>query len=163
MDVYEIIGTEQNITWWQMSIRAVIVFLFMVLLIRIGGKRAFAQWSAMDIVLSIIIGSVLSRAVTGNAPFFSTLIAGLVLVLLHRFVAVLAFKQSGVGTWVKGDFNCLIENGNINHNMMEQKQVTRHDLEEAVRLNGLQHIDDVKTAYLERNGKISIIPKENKE
>lgn len=68
--IYQIIGAENDIKWWQMAIRAFIVFLVAIVLIRIGNKRIFGKYSSFDIVLGIILGSILSRAITGNLLFF---------------------------------------------------------------------------------------------
>lgn len=65
-----IIGPDSNaINWWQMCIRGVLIFCIALLLVRVGDRRIFNKNAAFDIVLSIILGSVLSRAITGNAPF----------------------------------------------------------------------------------------------
>ena len=162
MNLTDILGDDRLLEWWQMAIRAVIVFFVMIIYIRVGGKRAFAEWGALDIVLSVIIGSVLSRAITGNSPFFPTLVAGLVLVALHRLIALIAFHSNTIGPWVKGNPNCLVKDGEFNKKIMQQKQITKHDLEEAMRLNGMISLDEIDSAYLERNGRISIIPKNKK-
>ena len=76
-------GTPMEITWWQMAIRAVIIFLYGVILLRVAGQRAFGQQSALDIILTVLIGSNLSRAMTGGAPFLPTMAASATLTLLY--------------------------------------------------------------------------------
>ncbi|MGV3589945.1 MAG: DUF421 domain-containing protein [Adhaeribacter sp.] len=157
----EIIGPDSNaITWWQMSIRGIIIFLFTLLTIRFGDKRLFGKSAAFDIALGIILGSILSRGITGNAPFLPVLITSFVLVQLHRFLAYLACYTS-IGNFIKGKPYQLIKNGEVQHHQLNQSKITQHDLEEAMRLSGkTTNLANVESAYLERNGSISIINKE---
>ena len=92
-ELENVFGKEGELEWWQMALRAAIVFLIMVVIVRLGGHRAFAEWSAFDIVVSIMLGSILSRAITGNAPFLGTLVAGFVLILCHRLVGLASQKS----------------------------------------------------------------------
>lgn len=160
MIVRDIIGPDSDaITWWQMSVRGVIVFLFAIALIRMGDKRIFGKSTALDIVLGIILGSNLSRAITANAPFFPTLITSAIMVLVHWLLAKFAY-HSKAGSLVKGHEQQLVEDGQFKHEEMKKHQITEHDVYEAMRLEGkCLHIEEVKAAFLERNGSISIITK----
>src|SRR5688500_11455069 len=71
-DLHDLIGPDSAaITWWQMSVRAVIVFAFGILLVRLSGKRTFGKLSAFDIVLAIVVGSNLSRALHRQRPILA--------------------------------------------------------------------------------------------
>ncbi|WP_051621993.1 DUF421 domain-containing protein [Acidocella facilis] len=74
-----------RILWWQMSLRAVIVLVYGLAAIRLLGRRAFGRQSPLDIVIviAIVIGSSLSRALTGNAKLIDTLVATTVFLLLY--------------------------------------------------------------------------------
>lgn len=85
---------DETLTWWQMSFRAVGVFFAALLIIRIGNHRIFGKNTAFDIVLGVIYGSVLSRAITGNAPFWPTIAAAFTLVMLHKGLASLAYHTN---------------------------------------------------------------------
>jgi len=151
----------QGLSWWQMSIRAVIVFIVALVIVRVGNSRIFGKNTAFDIVLGIIYGSVLSRAITGNSPFFPTLVAALVLVLLHRFLAVVAFHTNfGFGNWIKGKPSVLIMNGEVQWDALRKNSITVNDLKESVRKSGCEaDLEKIDMAYLERSGDISIIQK----
>ena len=69
----DVFGSTVGITWWQECARAALIFCYGLLLVRLAGRRIFATWSALDIVVAIVTGSTLSRALTGNAPLFGTL------------------------------------------------------------------------------------------
>lgn len=157
---HDIIGPDSTaIKWWQMSVRGVVIFMFTLLLIRFGDNRIFGKNAAFDIALGVILGSVLSRGITGNAPFLPVLITSLVLVLLHQFMAYLACHSS-IGNFIKGKSYQLIRNGELLHEQMNHNKVTQHDLEEAMRTSGkTTKLEDVQDAFLERNGSISVIVK----
>ena len=156
--LYQFIGTdEETILWWQMIIRATIVFIIALIMIRIGGKRIFGKHSAFDIVLGIVLGSILGRAITGNAPFLSSIIAGFTLVALHWLLAFLSYRLNFLGQYIKGNFQCLVENGEINWDTMRKNNITENDLMEAVRMHGNgASISKVKSAYYERSGDITV-------
>ncbi|RAU84480.1 DUF421 domain-containing protein [Pontibacter arcticus] len=145
-----------------MAMRAVVVFMAALALIRLGSHRIFGKNTAFDIVLGIIYGSVLSRAITGNSPFWPTIAAALTLVLLHKLLAILAFKtNSGFGNLIKGKSQELVKDGQLQWDVMRSNSVTENDILEALRHAGHQpDISTIAVACLERNGDISIICKE---
>lgn len=156
---------EETLNWWQMSARAVVVFFAALLIIRIGNHRIFGKNSAFDIVLGIIYGSILSRAITGNSPFWPTLVAAFVLVMLHKLLASFAFyTNSGVSDFIKGASKTLVKDGELQKGAMAENSITENDLTEAVRSSGSYGgIERIKYAYLERSGKISVILKNEEE
>ncbi|WP_299825324.1 YetF domain-containing protein [uncultured Pontibacter sp.] len=153
---------EGTLNWWQMSLRAVGVFFAALAIMRIGSHRIFGKNTAFDIVLGIIYGSILSRAITGNAPFWPTLAAALTLVLLHKLLATVAFNtENGFGNIIKGKPQELVKDGEVRWEVMRSNSVTENDLLEAMRNSGHRpEISAIHKAYLERNGDISIICKE---
>ncbi|MCX2738651.1 DUF421 domain-containing protein [Pontibacter anaerobius] len=148
-----------------MSARAVGVFFAALLIIRIGNHRIFGKNSAFDIVLGIIYGSILSRTITGNSPFWPTIAAAFVLVMLHKLLASFAFHTHfGLGAFIKGRPKALVKDGKMQRKAMEESSVTENDLKEAVRSSGTHAgVDRIQHAYLERSGKISIILKNDDE
>src|SRR5947208_12939948 len=85
----------------QMCVRAVIMLVFGIACIRVAGRRTFAQASPLDIIVAIVVGSNLSRAMTGKAPFVASLTATLLLVILHRVLALAALRWNLLAGWVK--------------------------------------------------------------
>jgi uncharacterized membrane protein YcaP (DUF421 family) len=149
---------------WQMCLRALIVFVAALVITRLAHKRFLSKMTAFDAILAFILGSTLSRAINGSAPFFPTLLAGLLLVLLHRACAVLAFHFESFGALIKGKPCALIRDGEMLPESLRAKTITPSDLLEELRLNGsLDKIEKVKEATMERSGQISIIPRKHQE
>jgi uncharacterized membrane protein YcaP (DUF421 family) len=155
------LGVEpKDLTFVQISLRGIIVFLATMIMVRLGHKRSLAHKTPFDAVLLVILASVLSRAVNGSAAFFATLGGGVVLVLLHRLFAFLAFYSHGFGILVKGRPDTIVRDGQRDLGMMWRNHVSTHDLDEDMRLS--VHTDDlssVRVARVERSGDISFIQK----
>ncbi len=143
----------------QMVLRTVVIYLFTLTIVRIGSKRFLSKATAFDVIVSIMLGSIMSRAINGSAPFFPTLGAGVILLGLHWVFAFLAFRTDWFGALVKGSPTLLIKDGEIQREGMRQGSITQNDLIEALRQQTNQTDPaKVQRAYLERSGKISVIP-----
>jgi uncharacterized membrane protein YcaP (DUF421 family) len=150
----------KDLTFVQISLRGVIVFLATLIMMRLGHKRSLAHRTPFDAILLVIVASVLSRAINGSAAFFGSIGGGVVLVLLHRLFAYLAFYSHGFGILVKGKPDVIVREGQCDRRMMRRNHVSMHDLEEDMRLNAhLNDLSRVRLARVERSGEISFIQK----
>jgi uncharacterized membrane protein YcaP (DUF421 family) len=161
LEIFLGLGVEpKDLTFVQISVRGIIVFLATLIMVRLGHKRPLAQKTPFDAILLVILASVLSRAINGSAAFFATLGGGVVLVLLHRLFAYLAFYSHGFGILVKGEPDVIVRDGERDFGVMRRNHVSIHDLDEDMRLSA--HTDDLSTiraARVERSGDISFIKK----
>src|SRR5215475_15566243 len=130
------IGTEpKTLTFLQVSVRGVIVFVGTLIMVRLGSKRSLAEKTAFDAVFVVIIGSMLARAINGSEAFFPTLGAGFVLVSLHRLIGFAAYYSHPFGILVKGKPVVLVEDGKVHPKTMLREHISKHDLEEDMRLD----------------------------
>jgi uncharacterized membrane protein YcaP (DUF421 family) len=141
----------------QVSLRAVVVFAVGFAYVRVAGKRIFGKWGALDIILAVIIGSNLSRAITGGAPFVATIFATGVLVLLHAALVYGAVWFRPLGGWLKGRATHLVRDGVIDIHAMRRHAIGDGDLQQALRAAGQIDLSDVQDVFLERNGDLSVI------
>ena len=159
-EFYQFIGEGKELNPLQMAIRALIVFLITLVLIRFSGRRTFGMLSPFDNVIGVLLGAILSRAVIGASPFLSTIIAAFVIVFLHRFFAWIALYNDVFGSLIKGNAKIIYKDEKIIRNNMKRFFITDKDLIEEIRLQGnVESLDEIKSAYVERDGKISIIKK----
>lgn len=154
-----LLGLEaEDLTITQMVLRAVIVYGAALLMVRLGEKRFLGKSTAFDVILGIILGSVVSRAITGSSPFFPTLAAGFVLVGLHWLFAVIAFRSDRFATLIKGSPRTLVENGEVLWEAMRKSNIGSNDLMGALRTQArISEVGQVQVARLERSGDISVI------
>jgi uncharacterized membrane protein YcaP (DUF421 family) len=138
-------------------LRALAVYLFALAAVRLGSKRFLSQASAFDVVVAIMLGSIMSRAVSGS-PFWPTVLSGVVLIAAHWLLAALAWRVDWLGPLVKGRPRLLVREGRVDREAMRQAGVSEQDLEQAVRLQaGEPDLSRVRQARLERDGSISIV------
>jgi uncharacterized membrane protein YcaP (DUF421 family) len=151
---------SHTITAGQMAARTIVVFFAALALLRFSGMRTFGGSTAFDMVVKIMLGAVLSRAVVAASPFWGTLLAGLVLVTLHRVLAWAAFRSKLVGWLVKGEAEVLVENGQSRPDVLRRHGITEADLLESLHDNAnLASPEQAQTIRLERNGTISVVKK----
>ena len=146
----------------QLCARAVILFGLGVIYIRIAGRRTFSQASPLDIVVAIIVGSNLSRIMIGNTPFIGGLAATLVLVIIHRALAMATLRWNLLARWVKFAPIMLVRNGRIDGDAMTRCALSQEDLLEGLRMEQVETPADVHLAIMESGGKISVVPKRSK-
>jgi uncharacterized membrane protein YcaP (DUF421 family) len=151
-----IFGGGQHIGIGQECARAVVVLLYGLVLVR-AGRRVFGKWSAIDIVVSVILGSNLSRALTGNAPFLGTLIASTLLLALHWLLVAAAARWRIVSRIVEGAPVTLARDGRVLHGARIRHAVTEADLHEALRQSGLTDAAGTRLITLEPSGKITVL------
>jgi uncharacterized membrane protein YcaP (DUF421 family) len=141
----------------QIAARSAVIFLGGLAIARLGKSRLIARVTALDIILGFILGSLLSRGITGHASISGTLVASATLVFIHWMLTFAACRWHRLGTIIKGHSFVLVKDGQVHERAMLHSHISPHDLEEAVRLKGLETIDDVHLAFKERNGEISVI------
>ncbi len=133
----------KDLTFLQVSIRGIVVFIAALVMVRLSSKRSLAEKTAFDAVLVVIIGSMLARVINGSEAFFPTLGTG----FSHAF-----------GFLVKGTPAVLVENGRLERKNMFWNHISEHDLEEDMRLEAkTEDLSKIKVARVERSGDISFI------
>jgi uncharacterized membrane protein YcaP (DUF421 family) len=141
----------------QMALRAVVVYGVTLFIVRLGKKRFMGRSTAFDVILGVMLGSIASRVVTGNAPFLPALVAIAVLVAVHWIFSAIAFRSHAFGVAIKGEPRALVRDGEIDWKAMRAAHLTERDLWEELRRHSLSDLDPVGEACLERNGDISIV------
>ena len=150
----------EDLTVPQIALRATFVFLVWLAIVRMADRRLLGKYSAFDVVLAVMLGSVLSRAINGAAPLWGTLAAAAVLVAMHWVISLLSFYWHAFGHVVKGLPRTLIVDGKVYEDELRRNFITNHDLCEMLRLQGrIADPSEAKLATLERNGQISAIPR----
>jgi uncharacterized membrane protein YcaP (DUF421 family) len=154
-------GKATELTLLQTSLRGFIIFIIGLALVRIGDRRSLAEKTAFDAIFIVLIGSMLSRAINGAAPFFTTIGAGIALMIIHRAFAFGACKSHWFGKLIKGQPVTLVRNGEIDWRRMKHSLVSKHDFEEDLRLDAkTEDVSTIQLARLERSGDISFIKRE---
>ena len=157
MTLLDVFGVTHHIEWWQEIPRAIVIFVFGLILLRLSGKRTFARFSALDVIMSVIVGSSLSRALTGAAPLGGTLLAMSLLSFLHWLLARLASRSSGFARLIEGRAAILGQSGAVSHALMRRHNISDTDMEEALRKKGVSEVRETRQITLEPSGTITVL------
>ncbi|HEX5416501.1 MAG TPA: YetF domain-containing protein, partial [Chloroflexota bacterium] len=117
-------------------VRTILIYAFTLFIVRVGSKRLLSEATAFDFIVGIMLGSIMSRAISGSAAFIPTLVSGAVLVGVHWLLAMLAERTDWVGSLVKGNPVLLIRDGKVNWPGMSRSLLSIRDLHEALREQG---------------------------
>lgn len=147
----------EDISFAQMLARAVVVLVVGFALVRFSTPRIFSKATPIDIVLAVVIGSNLSRTLTGNAPFLPVIAATVALVVLHAVITHLAVRWRPLGTFIKGEACVLARDGDLDWHQLHRCAVGERDLLAAVRSAGGTEISQIKLATVERGGDIEVV------
>ena len=156
----DIFGIQNNLSTAQEAARAVLIFTYGLVLLRLCGPRMFGHWSALDIVISIMVGSALARAMTGSAPLIGTMAAAAVMASLHVALAHCVARNNRLAHIVEGEARVLIDHGRIDHDARRRSKISEADLREALREHGIDgeaKAGNVKRMTLEPSGKLSVV------
>jgi len=156
-----IFGSEHALSIGQECVRAVVIFFYGLVLLRLSGRRTFADWSALDVVLSIVIGSSLSRALTGSAPLPGTLLACAVLASLHVAMAHGVARSKRFSRMVEGGPIEVGRDGSVDQGVRKRHMISLGDLMEALRKKGIEDVSETKRIVLEASGEITVIKSES--
>ncbi len=134
-----------------------VVYFVGLVIVRLGKSRLISRATSLDVILGFILGSLLSRGITGHASISGTAVASAAIVLLHWFFTALACRSHKFGTLMKGHDRLLVQDGRIIEENMRKSSLSVHDLREELRLKGVEELSQVKRAFKERNGEVSVI------
>ena len=155
-------GQPKELTLFQLCLRGLIVFILGLAMMRIGDRRSLSEKTGFDTMFLVLTGAVLARAVNGSAAFLTTIGCAFFLMLVHRLFAFIACRSHAFGKLIKGAEKKLVTDGEVDWKAMRRNMVSKHDLEEDLRLTAAtDDIEKIKAARLERSGDISFIKKES--
>lgn len=142
--------------------RSLAVYAFMLVAIRLTGKKELSQLNMIDVVLILLISNAVQNAMVGSdVSLLGGLVAAGVLFLLNYILKKLIFKNKKIRDLVLQHPEILIHNGKLNFDKLSHLGISDEELTEAMREHGVEHFKDVKLAIFEVDGNISIISGEH--
>lgn len=152
--------SSDSISTLQMLARGFVVFVIGITLVRIGKRRFVSKMTAFDFILAIMIGSLLSRAITQEKYFLEILAVSTFLILLHNLISFISAQSNKSSELIKGKVRLFISNGEINRKALKKADLTEKDLIQALRLStNTTDLDKVEECRMERNGELSFVLK----
>jgi uncharacterized membrane protein YcaP (DUF421 family) len=149
-----------SVAWWELIVRGVIVYVFLLVMLRISGKRQVGQLAPFDLVLLLVLSNAVQNSMNaGDNSLVGGLISAATLIGANYLVGLATYRSKTLEAIVEGRPQLLIHNGRVFEEEMARAKLTHHELIAALRRAGCEHADDVHTAVLENNGAISVVPR----
>lgn len=150
---------DLSLPWWEFICRAVIVYVALMVMVRLSGKRTVGQFTPFDLLVVMLLSESVSNALNGeDGSVLGGLILASTLVLLNVLVAYASSHSAKVEQITEGTPVLVGRDGVIFHDVLKRERVGIGDLECALRQADCQ-LDDLKCAFLETDGNFSIMKK----
>lgn len=144
-------------------IRTVMLYFFIIIAVRLMGKRQLSELQPSELVITLIIADIASLPMENtDKPMISGIIPMLILVACEIVISVFMMKNSFFRKLICGSPVTIIENGNIKRDNMARLRLTTEDLYIQLRQQGIFSISDIEYCIVETNGKLSVLLKPEK-
>jgi uncharacterized membrane protein YcaP (DUF421 family) len=141
-------------------VRSLVVYLFLVVALRVAGKREIAQLNSFDFVVLLLLSNTVQNAVIGNDNSVTGgLIGAVALLVANHAVVKFFYRHPELEARFEGRPGLLIRNGRMNRALMAKELITEVELADAAHKQGIASLADVKTAEMDPDGELFFIPK----
>jgi len=149
---------DMNVPWWEFVLRGVVVYVFLLVFLRLTGKRQTGQTAPFDLVLLLILSNAVQNSMNaGDNSLVGGLISAATLIGCHVVLAQLTFRFAWMERLIDGSPQVLVQQGQVNADLMRQELLSKDDLEAALRASGCLHLHEVERATIETNGQITVV------
>jgi uncharacterized membrane protein YcaP (DUF421 family) len=148
---------SEQLGYGHMAARAALMYILLIIIVRSAKKRFLSNATAFDFILTVMIGAIAARAMTGGAPFFPAMLGVVVMVAIHWMISWAARGSLAISHLIKGYDTLLIKDGQVLKKPLANAHMSRDDLDEDLREKGVSKPSEVKEARLERSGRLSVL------
>lgn len=143
----------------EVVLRTAVVYLFLVVVLRLTGKREVGQMSILELIVILIISDAVQNSMVGeNSTLWGGLVAVLTLLAMDFGLKALSSRSRRVRKVVEGEPRLLVRDGRLLDKALREEGVEPDEVRAAVRAQGIARVEDVRLAVLETDGTISVIP-----
>jgi uncharacterized membrane protein YcaP (DUF421 family) len=151
---------QPAVPWLELVLRALVVYVFLIVALRLTGKRQVGQLAPFDLVLLLVLSNAVQNSMNaGDNSLAGGLVSAATLVGINYAVGYATDRSKRLEALVEGRPELLVHNGKVYAELLAAAGLTRHELNAALRRNGCASVEDVHTAILETNGAISVTPR----
>jgi uncharacterized membrane protein YcaP (DUF421 family) len=141
-------------------IRTFAVYAFLLVGLRLAGKRELGQLNPFDLVVLLLLSNTVQNAIIGNDNSLAGGVLGATALLVINWIVVrYLYTHPTVARWLEGDADVLIEKGTLHEARMKRELITRDELEAAARRQGIEGLHQVETCRLEVGGALTFVPR----
>ena len=152
------LGDKPPLFLLEVAFRTLIIFSYTLVLLRWMGKRGMGQLTPFEFAIIVGLGSAVGDPMFyDDVPLIHTMLVIAIIIGLQHFLSWITEKNETIESWVEGEAVCLIEDGTINMQTLESERLSQSELFDSLRTQGIVHLGQVRAAFLERSGKVSVI------
>jgi uncharacterized membrane protein YcaP (DUF421 family) len=149
-----------GVPWEEKILRTIGVYVFLLVGLRLAGKRELGQLNPFDLVVLLVLSNTLQNAIIGNDNSLSGGIFGAAILLgLNYLVVRFLYRHPALDRLIEGDPAVLIRRGQVLDHRLQRELITKEQLEAAARRQGIDSLDNVDTCRLETGGALTFIPR----
>ncbi|MBW8463667.1 DUF421 domain-containing protein [Acidovorax sp.] len=149
---------DMNVPWWEFVLRGVVVYVFLLVFLRLTGKRQTGQYAPFDLVLLLILSNAVQNSMNaGDNSLVGGLVSTATLIGCHVVLAQLTFRYAWMERLIDGSPQVLVQQGQVDTDLMRKELLSTDDLEAALRASGCLHLHEVERATIETNGQITVV------
>jgi uncharacterized membrane protein YcaP (DUF421 family) len=138
-------------------LRSIAVYLFLVLALRLAGKRELAQLNSLDLVVLLLLSNTVQNAIIGaDNSLVGGLLGATVLLTANYAIVRLGFQHPAVARTLEGTPTVLVQKGSTLDGNLRRYLITREELMAAVRRQGARNLEDIDVVVLEANGALTV-------
>jgi len=142
------------------ALRAFGVYVLMLVVIRLSGKRTIGNFSAFDLLVALMLGEIVDEIIYGDVTFLQGTVAIVSIAAAQQLNAWLSYFGHGFDRVLEGTPTVLVRDGKFQHIGMRRERMNEHDVLEELRLSGIDDVRQVKLAVMENDGEVSVIRQE---
>lgn len=147
-----------SVPWWEFVLRGVVVYVFLLIFLRLTGKRQTGQYAPFDLVLLLILSNAVQNSMNaGDNSLVGGLISAVTLLTCHVALAQITFHFPKLERLIDGTPQVLVRDGQVDTVLMRQELLSHDDLEAALRAGGCLNLHEVERATIETNGQITVV------
>ena len=146
-----------NVEPANLAIRAIVVYLSVLILLRMSGKRQMGQMSATEFVAILLISNAVQNAMNGgDTSLIGGVFSALVLIILSALISYLTYRSRFFSSLLEGTPTLLINRGKMIHQNLKKERMTESELLILLRKQGMHNVHEINTAVLEADGTLSV-------
>jgi uncharacterized membrane protein YcaP (DUF421 family) len=151
------LGDEPPLFLIEVALRTAIIFVYTLLLLRLLGKRGVAQLSLFEVTIIIGLGSAVGDPMfQADVPLVHAMLVIGIIVLLYRLFMTFVRKSEWFERFAEGEPSCVVSDGRIQTDALDNERISQEELFEILRSAGISQLGEVKRAFLEQSGTMSI-------
>ena len=144
--------------WPLLIVRGVVVYAFLLVALRVGGRRELGQMTSFDLILLLILSNAVQNSMNaGDNSLGAGLISAATLLTLNWLVGALAYRSRPFEKMIQGSPSVIVTDGKIHARLLRRERITLAQLRSALRKQGISHVSDCQLVVLEPDGTFTAV------